>query len=217
MVLLIDRHNIDRHRDLMEEVYRFRHRAFVEEKGWEALRRPDGREIDRFDTDRCFHLVGVENGDVVSYSRFLPSVEPHLLSHVYPEILDGATYPIGPDIWEWTRLAIAPAKRDWKRGTDPTTARMFVAGAEACQARGISAILGQSHPLMLTRMLELGWRARPLALPREYDGSPIVPLLCGFDAGTLAASRQMLGIPGQVLRIEPSSGQGVSKERPHAS
>lgn len=216
MVMLIQGTETGRYGRLMNEVYRFRHRAFVEEKGWEALRKPDGREIDQFDSDRCFHLVGTEAGRVVSYSRFLPTTEPHLLSAVYPEILQGEPCPTGPDIWEWTRLAIAPDKRDWRRGVDPTTARMFLAGAEACLHFGIRAILGQSHPLMLTRMLELGWHARPLALPTEYDAEPIVPLYCGVDESTLATSRAVLGIAEPVLQVGAAHSGRISEDRRYA-
>src|SRR5689334_7736283 len=124
MILLINKANAARHAPLLDHVYRFRHRFFVDRLGWTALRRPDGREIDQFDTDACVHLVGVEGGSVVSYTRLLPTTEPHLLSDVYPEMLQGGTAPTGPDIWEWTRCAVAPEKRERHRGVDATTAHM---------------------------------------------------------------------------------------------
>ncbi|RZK93426.1 MAG: autoinducer synthase, partial [Methylobacterium sp.] len=37
-------------REEMEQVWRLRHEIFVEEKRWLDLARPDGREIDQFDT-----------------------------------------------------------------------------------------------------------------------------------------------------------------------
>ena len=212
MVLLVDRRNFAQHSELMEDVYRFRHKAFVDELGWEALRKPDGREIDQFDSDRCFHLVGVEDGKVVSYTRFLPTTEPHLLSHVYPEILQVGPerdageppYPTGSDIWEWTRLAVAREKRDSRKGIDRTSARLFVAAAEACAHLGIRAVLGQGHPFMLTRMLELGWATRPLALPFEYQGELILPVICEFTSTTLGTSRRVLEVSQPVLEIDQS-------------
>ncbi|AWN41391.1 acyl-homoserine-lactone synthase [Methylobacterium durans] len=75
--------------DLMEKVYRFRHAFFVEHLKWEACRKPDGREIDEFDTPECYHVVGLAGDAVVSYSRLLPTTRPHLQTHLYPEILKG--------------------------------------------------------------------------------------------------------------------------------
>jgi len=217
MVHLITKQNLARHGDLMERVYEFRHRFFVDHLGWEALRRPDGREIDQFDTDACIHLVGVEGREVVSYTRLLPTTSPHLLSHVYPEMLAGATAPTGPDIWEWTRCAFDPAWREGHKGTDPITARMFLAVAEACLYFGFRALLVQTHPLLMTQIIELGWKARPLALPLEYDGKSVVPIYAGVTEETLTMSREVYGIHEPVLRIEPLEANvpGLSLPREH--
>ncbi|TJX58638.1 MAG: GNAT family N-acetyltransferase, partial [Mesorhizobium sp.] len=41
--------------DLWEAVHRLRYQIFVEEMGWEDLRRPDGFEVDQFDHDEAVH------------------------------------------------------------------------------------------------------------------------------------------------------------------
>src|SRR5690606_35410064 len=46
-----------RSRELLEAHYRLRHRIFVELQGWEALRRADGRDVDRFDNADATHLL----------------------------------------------------------------------------------------------------------------------------------------------------------------
>jgi acyl-homoserine lactone synthase len=202
MVLLITKQNSAQHKTLLDQVYQFRHRFFVDHLGWEALRKPDGREIDQFDTDACFHVVGTEGDRVVSYTRLLPTTQPHLLSHVYPEMLAGGRAPTGPDIWEWTRCAVAPEKREGRKGSDITTAHMFLAVAEACLFLGLRGLLVQTHPLLMTRIIELGWKARPLALLHEYDGKPVVPIYAGVDEETLRISREVYGISEPVLKIE---------------
>ncbi|HZH50464.1 MAG TPA: acyl-homoserine-lactone synthase [Microvirga sp.] len=213
MVLLNSKQNLAHHRDLLEKVYEFRHRFFVDHLGWEALRRPDGREIDQFDTDACVHIVGVDDNEVVSYTRLLPTTAPHLMSHVYPEMLAGATAPTGPDVWEWTRCAVDPARREGHKGTDPTTARMFLAVAEACLYLGFRALLVQTHPLLMTRIIELGWKARPLALPLEYDGKPVVPIYAEVNEETLRMSREVYGIHEPVLTTGPL-GAGLPAPSP---
>jgi acyl-homoserine lactone synthase len=215
MILLIDQAERHRHGALVEEVYRFRHQFFVDHLGWSALRKPDGREIDQFDEGPCKHIVGVEEGRVVSYTRLLPTTRPHLLSHVYPETLQGMPSVTGPTIWEWTRYAIEPARREGTTGADSATARLMLGVAAACLHLGITALLVQTHPLLLTRMLELGWHARPMAMPTQYGGEPIVPIFAGVDEATLTTSRAVLGVHRSVLTVDDgSASKRITNIRP---
>ena len=195
--------------ELFDEVFRFRHRFFVDRMRWEALRKPDGREVDQFDTDDCLHLVGMDEGAVVSYTRLLPTTQPHLLDTVYPEILGGLPAPTGPHVWEWTRFAVEPAKREGRVGTDPTTAEMYLAVTETCLRFGIAALLIETHPIYLTRILELGWQARPLTLPLEYDGQPVIAIYAGVSETTLERTRQAFGIRTSVLEDETGRPERV--------
>ena len=87
--------------------HKLRHQVFVEERRWEALRRPDGHDIDQFDTDEAIHILAIEDGAVVGYSRLLPTVGPHLLSAVYPGLAE-RPIPRAPNIFEWTRYCVSP-------------------------------------------------------------------------------------------------------------
>jgi acyl-homoserine lactone synthase len=39
--------------DVLDEYFRLRHEVFVGERGWNDLRRPDGRDIDAYDNDNA--------------------------------------------------------------------------------------------------------------------------------------------------------------------
>ena len=69
----------------LDQLFRIRHRIYVEEKKW---REPsdDGRETDQFDTEHAVHLVGIRNGQIIAGSRFIPTTQPHLLSEVFPHL-----------------------------------------------------------------------------------------------------------------------------------
>ena len=88
--------------EILKKCFKFRHKIFVEEKKWEDLRRSDGLEIDQFDTNDAIHIVFLDNDNVVAYSRLLPTTKPHLLSNVYPEMVDGKINYRRKDIYEWT-------------------------------------------------------------------------------------------------------------------
>jgi acyl-homoserine lactone synthase len=200
MIRLITSSQAERHRELLEKVYRFRHRFFVDRLGWEALRKPDGREIDQFDAVPCIHIVNVEDGEIAGYARLLPSMGPHLLRDVYPEILGGGEGPRAPDIWEWTRFCVSPDRREGPRGSDKSTGRMYAAVVETGLYLGITAFLNQFHPIYITRVLELGFDAQPLALPTTYAGEPVVAMCSGISETTLSTIRAVFGLEGPVLR-----------------
>lgn len=195
MVLVIDDSNIARYGDVMEKVYLFRHKLFVERLKWEDCRRDDGREIDQFDGPGCIHLVRMVGGEVTAYSRLLPTTRPHLLSDVYPQLAQVGPPPRGPDVYEWTRCGTLPSRREGRAGIiDPATAEIFTAAAEVAEARGMEGLLAQTHPILVNRLMSCGWDVEPLGLPTKFHGHSIVAVYARLDAETVDASRSFFGL-----------------------
>ena len=94
--------------DLWEAVHRLRYKIFVEEMGWEDLRRPDGLECDQFDHDEAVHQIVIRGSEVAGYQRLLPTTRGHLLTEVLTDLFEG-TPPSGPNIYELTRYAVGRA------------------------------------------------------------------------------------------------------------
>ena len=184
---------------LIEKCYSFRHRFFVDGLKWEALRRADGRDVDQFDVPGIVHVVGVDQGDVFSYSRLLPTTRPHLLDTIYPQMLEGNAEPVGERIWEWTRCAVDPKRREGRKAADPATNGMTLGVVETCLQLGIEALHVQTHPMLLTRLMELGFKCKPLALPSQLDGKDVVPFLARVSEHTLQTARSVLGVSSAVL------------------
>src|SRR6478735_2890963 len=95
MIHIVTAENIGAYQCEMEQAYRLRHNVFVDEMGWEDLRKPDGREIDQFDDGRALHMLYIEDDRVLGYQRMLPSMRPHLLTEVLPHLCEG-DFPVGP-------------------------------------------------------------------------------------------------------------------------
>ena len=73
----IDAGNRDLYSDALEQHHRIRHDIYVGERRWMELARPDGREIDQFDTDDAVYLLGIEtDGRVVAGSRLMRTDRP---------------------------------------------------------------------------------------------------------------------------------------------
>ena len=212
--ILISDVNANQHLSLIEQCYKFRHSFFVDGLKWEALRRSDGRDVDQFDVPGIVHIVGVDQGNVFSYSRLLPTTSPHLLDTIYPQMLEGGKEPIGETIWEWTRCAVDPKRREGRKAADPATTGMTLGVIEACIALGIEALHVQTHPMLLTRLMELGFRCRPLALPSQLEGQEVIPFLAHVSEATLRTARTILGVSEPILF---SNFETVNISNPHTA
>lgn len=202
MIHVVNAANGHLYSDEMEQVWRLRHRVFVEGKGWTDLARPDGREIDQFDTTSAIHFLLIRGGKVIAYSRLLPTTGPHLLSEIFPDLCqeplprDHATY-------EWTRQAVSPEYR--VRGKTPPLTYDLVAGiVEWGLHNGVSRITAQIPVSYLLQMLQLHLRAQPLGLPVEIAGERIIAVAARFDAGTLAQVNAMRGDSRSIIAATPA-------------
>ena len=86
-VHIVDRSNRSAYSRYVEQMFRLRHEIYVGERAWSDLERADGREVDAFDTDDAVYLLGLDSDKgVVAGSRLVPSLKPHLLSDVFPQL-----------------------------------------------------------------------------------------------------------------------------------
>ncbi|MBY5558676.1 GNAT family N-acetyltransferase (plasmid) [Rhizobium leguminosarum] len=159
---------------LMEKIWRFRHQQFVERRGWQALRKSDRREIDQFDHDWAIHFSVLKNDAVIGYSRLLPTVQPHLLSSVYPQIMRGQKWPRSHDVFEWTRWAAASGD---ERIDGVRVSRVLMIGLmEFCRVAGITSLIGETHPKLINSLRANGWQTHILSEPSIFENELVVPL-----------------------------------------
>jgi acyl-homoserine lactone synthase len=212
MIHVITSQNAGDHDDLMEQVWRFRHRQFVERLGWTELRSEHGREFDRFDTDDAIHLALVKAGAVVGYTRLLRTSGPHLLANIYPEIMQGHSWPRADDIYEWTRCIC-----DEQAGSigGVQASHMLITGIlEFCLLAGIRGMIVETHPKLVTWMRETGYEVQALNATQVINGVPVVPVYIGAAMPALQRHRQMFGIEASVLSLDegllnPVTGQAL--------
>lgn len=179
--------------------FRLRHRIFVDELGWTALRKADGREIDQFDTEHSIYLLGLEpERGVVAGTRLGPSLRPHLLADVFPHAAAHRGVPRAPDVFDWTRIFVAPARRSETR---PCRAAGTIKTAvlEYCIANGIRQITGLGEPYWVPALSKLGWNPQPLGLPIEHEGMLIFGFTCDVTLAALERTRSVFGLVEPVL------------------
>ncbi|TIS98034.1 acyl-homoserine-lactone synthase [Mesorhizobium sp.] len=173
----------------LEEAFRLRHRVFVEEKGWTDLRHDSGLETDSFDDEYAIHMLYVEAGRVIGYQRMLPTTRPHLLSDVMPELCEGK-FPVGPNVWEWTRYCVEPAHRERGRMLSPVANALLSGIVEWGLHAGVDTIVIEMNPLWLLRLVQLHFRVTPLGVPKVINNEEIVAVTAKFDARTLERLRE---------------------------
>jgi acyl-homoserine lactone synthase len=200
MLQILTAQNADEYPELMEKIWRYRHVQFVERLGWKELSSPDGRETDRFDTDDAIHLAIEKDNAIAGYTRLLRTSGSHLLSDIYPEIMEGRDWPRSDDVYEWTRC-IADEKAG--RIGDVQVSHMLITGVlEFCLTAGIKGLIVETHPKLVTWMLETGYKVETLHTPQVINNVPVVPVFIGATRAALARHHQMFGISGSVLQID---------------
>jgi acyl-homoserine lactone synthase len=198
MIHIVTAENEFHYRDAMEQAYRLRHRVFVKEMGWHNLAKPDGREIDQFDTKHAVHMLYIEQDEVVGYQRMLPSTRPHLLSEIMPELCE-VERPVGAHVWECTRHCVAPGRRERGRFATPIANALLSGMVEWGLECGISTAIIEIDPLLLLRLVQLHFRMLPLGLPRRIGKQDVVAVTASFDERTLERLREMRGSRRRVL------------------
>jgi len=206
VIHIVTAENAYHYREEMEQVYRLRHKVFVEEMGWTELAKPDGREIDQFDTKHAVHMLYIEKGKVLGYQRMLPSTRPHLLSDVSPELCE-VDPPVGSHIWECSRHCVAPGHREKGRFASPIANVLLSGIVEWGMDNGVSTAIIEIDPLLLLRLVQLHFRMLPLGLPRRIGNQDFLAVTATFDQRTLQRLRELRGNRRRVL--SPSAERPV--------
>jgi acyl-homoserine lactone synthase len=181
----------------LDQYFRGRYQACVLERGWKDLERPDGRDIDQFDTADTIHLLAIDEGKVVGGIRFCPTTAPTLLSEVFPQL--SLTPLVGSsDIYELTRIWVAKNKRG--KTEQPTVEALLTAGSLECALTlGMTKLWAMIEPWRILRNLSLGWTVTPLGPPHEVDGASVVAVEKDVSERIWIELCPRVSVPGPIL------------------
>jgi len=152
----------------LEEYFRLRHQIYVEERRWMDIARPDGREIDQFDTPDTVYLMAMEGSRVVGSHRLVPTDKPTLMSDLFPQLaLRGLVR--SPDVYELSRVFVVRDRRGDQ--VQPRVESIIMAGTmEFALIEGLSQFTIVMETWWVPRFQELGWNPRPLGVAVDIDG-----------------------------------------------
>ena len=167
---------------VLNGMYRDRKRIFVDLLGWDVPVVDGVYEIDQFDDEHAIYIVATnERGEHDGSIRLLPSVRPHVLGNIFPELCDGQV-PSGEHIFELSRACLSPRNRAARRLQVRNA--VTTAAVEFALLRGIRRFTCIADSGWLSQILSLGWDCRPLGLPREIAGLSTGALVVEIDGDT---------------------------------
>ena len=201
MLYVIEGADSKRHSVLLKNMFRDRKRVFIDFLKWDLTSTGD-MEVDQFDGPYATYLVlqGAK-GQHLGSVRLLASEGPHLLRSLFPELCEEGV-PVGPDIFEITRLCFSVGLSQGE--TRAVRIRLASALVEYALATGITSYTGMTPIEFLSRMLTTGWRCDPLGLPQADGRSMIGAFQIHIDEQTPQLMRQAGNWRKSAIRI-PSS------------
>lgn len=199
LVEVVSRENRDLYRAQIEDMYLIRHRVFVERMHWEGIRKPDGREIDEFDTNDAIYLLVTDDGQVCGCHRIIPTTKPHLLSEVFAAECEVRGVQRDPRIVECGRTCVEEERlpRDKLRIARRV---LMTALMEFCFKIGATHFTGINPVALMSHYLKLDWDIRPLGAPRKMeDGETYVAISCAVSKQALASVQRVYRLPGDLV------------------
>jgi len=198
MIHVVSAVNRHLYEDVMEQHFRLRHEIFVEERKWEALRKPDGREIDVYDNEDAIYLLALDSRRVVGGYRLYPTTKPTMMSEVFPHLAAVRGCPSDPLVWEWSRFFVARDRRD-----GVLNLQLMAAAQEFCLDQGIERLCLVMETWWLPRFHDIGFVVTPLGLPTLIE-----------DSWTMAATIEVRQDSLDVVRGRTGMSQLIRQEGP---
>jgi acyl-homoserine lactone synthase len=202
LIQVITNENRTDYADILDQYFCLRHKVFVGERGWLDLKRPDGRDVDKFDDENAVYLIAVDHHRVIGGLRLYPTLLPHMISEAFPYLVKERGVLSGPTILECTRYFIVKDRR-----TGRTDCRLLAAFQEFCLEEGITEVTAVVEMWWLPRWQQAGFKVRPLGLPTIVEGQPCIAASIQISQHSLEHVRRLAGLRGSCLvrdvRISP--------------
>lgn len=178
----------------LDSYFRIRHDVFARERGWKAVERSDGRDIDAFDRNDTIYLIAIDEDRVVGGQRLVPTTSPHMLSEVFADLAAVKGIPVGPSIWEASRYFVVRERRSGR-----TDCSMLAGVQEFGLDEGITHYSAVIETWWLPRLHEAGFVVHPLGLPTLIENQWAIAAEVEVRVSSRDRARALGGIAGSVL------------------
>lgn len=187
--------------DAVTEMHRLRYRVFKERLDWDVQFSGD-MEIDEFDALHPAYLIQrASDNRVQGCVRLLPSTGPTMLRDIFPVLLDGASAPASPAIWESSRFALdlPPDTPKATHGLATATYELFAGMIEFGLSRQLTEIVTVTDARMERILRRAGWPLLRIGQSRALGSTLAVAGYLEVSIESLARVRASGGLQSPVL------------------
>ncbi|SEH12841.1 acyl-homoserine lactone synthase [Sphingopyxis sp. YR583] len=199
---------------LLNSMFEARKRLFVDLLDWDLDVVDERFEIDRFDDAYATYIIVANDAGLHRASmRLLPSVRPHLLGSMFERLCtDGV--PVGPDIFEITRLCLpatelASERRLLRNG-------LIRAMVDHALEHGIRRFTGVVTARFREQVLAMGWQGEALGPGQDMGGGRLGAFaidICEdtpahLDANCIHRLEDMVAVNGAEAAVTGMGGAG---------
>jgi len=184
MIQIIEGLGAPDEQQLLEAMFEARKRLFVDLLDWDLEIVADRLEIDRFDGPYATYVIASDRaGRHLASLRLLPTTRPHLLGSMFERLCTRGV-PVGPDIFEITRLCLPPS--------EPAAERLRLrnglvrAMVDHALANGIAHFTGVVTARFREQVLAMGWNGEALGPGQDMGGGRLGAFRVDIAADTPA-------------------------------
>ena len=204
MIYVIDKRNRKGFRPQIEQMFRLRHDIYVGRRGWKALERADGRDVDQFDTDATVYLLSIDDaGQVTGGLRLNPTTGPHLIRDIFPHTVAGEEIPVGDHIYEFTRWFVVQERVSAEENRR-VAGELLVAMLEYGKYIGLTHISLCCDAFFWKTMQETRWDVRRLGPITRYPEGKCMSVLFEVSDRMIANTREIRDVRGRVWLNAPA-------------
>lgn len=154
----------------LNAMFAARKSVFIDLLKWDLPALEGQFEIDGFDNEHATYLILLDqDGGHLGSCRLLPTMQPHILSDVFPSLCRGEI-PRGPRTYEITRFCLDRSLRSAERRV--VRNQLITAIVEHAISEGIDRYTGVAEIAWLRQILTFGWDCRKLG--------PVEGTVCGL-------------------------------------
>lgn len=169
---------------LLESMFEDRKRLFIDLLDWDLTVVDERLEIDRFDDAYATYIIAADSaGRHLASMRLLPSTRPHLLGTLFERLCTNGV-PVGPDIFEITRLCLPPnLLRSERMRLRDCLIRAMV---DHALDRGINRFTGVVTARFREQILGMGWQGEALGPGQDLGGGRLGAFAVTIEPSTPA-------------------------------
>lgn len=185
----------------LRAMFEDRKSVFVDLLKWNVPVVQNRFELDQFDDEHATYIIiADETGDHLGSARLLPTVRPHILGSLFPELCT-VSPPRGRDVFEITRFCLS--RRQSASARLKTRNLLVSALASHAIAKRIRTYTGVAEMGWLQQILAFGWDCRPLGVPARLNRGMIGALAIEITSETpaLLAANGIWSEPPQPVRM----------------